>query len=319
MATYRLEAEAAQDQHNVSAFSMPGASGGQMISGIGALDKWIEWTQSIAASGSYSVVLAYRYYQIAADGMPPTSSPRLIIDGGSPVDVSVGFDNNILTIAFPDVALSAGSHTFMITHGGTPGNAYFTTDYLELNLLTATATSPAVPSGFGATAVSSSGIDLIWTDNANNETGYEIERDTNANFTNPVAVTTTGANANSLANSGLAASTHYYYRLRSVNNAGASGWITADATTQETVPPPPPPPPPPTGGGGGTTMVDFEIDSIQNICNLTVEYGYASTNNVASVSVWQSSLIFTLASGTYYFFVRDTANHATYAVKVKTG
>ena len=35
--------------------------------------------------------------------------------------------------------------------------------------------TPAAPSGLSATAVSSSQINLAWTDNANNETGFKIE------------------------------------------------------------------------------------------------------------------------------------------------
>src|SRR5204863_5765028 len=36
-------------------------------------------------------------------------------------------------------------------------------------------TPPAAPTGLTATALTPSGIDLAWTDNANNETGFTVE------------------------------------------------------------------------------------------------------------------------------------------------
>ena len=89
---------------------------------------------------------------------------------------------------------------------------------------TATATTlplpPSAPTGLAATAASTSRINLVWTDTANNETGFSIERSTDgANFSQ---VATVSANVTSWANTGLAAATTYYYRVRSYNTGGAS-------------------------------------------------------------------------------------------------
>src|SRR5882724_1773994 len=54
--------------------------------------------------------------------------------------------------------------------------------------------TPAAPSNLTATAVSSSQINLAWTDNASNETGFKIERCQNAGCSNFAEITTIGAN-----------------------------------------------------------------------------------------------------------------------------
>jgi predicted phage tail protein len=94
---------------------------------------------------------------------------------------------------------------------------------------------PAAPSGLGATAVSSSQINLSWTDNANNETGFKIERCQNAGCSNFAQIATVGANVTTYSNTGLTPSTSYSYRVRATNASGDSAYSnTASATTQAT-------------------------------------------------------------------------------------
>ncbi len=94
------------------------------------------------------------------------------------------------------------------------------------------ATSPSAPTNLTATAASSSQINLAWTDTANNEGGFKIERCTGANCTTFSQVATVGANVTSYQNTGLAASTSYSYRVSAYNGAGDSGYSnTASATT----------------------------------------------------------------------------------------
>ncbi len=78
---------------------------------------------------------------------------------------------------------------------------------------------PNAPTGLTATAVSSSQIDLSWTDNANNEKGYNIERKITGSFSE---IATVGANETSYSNTGLVPSTTYTYRVCAYNDAGAS-------------------------------------------------------------------------------------------------
>ncbi|MBC7908881.1 MAG: fibronectin type III domain-containing protein, partial [Pyrinomonadaceae bacterium] len=92
-------------------------------------------------------------------------------------------------------------------------------------------TVPGAPTNLTANAASSSQINLAWTDNANNETSFRIERSTNGSTFTEIA--TVGANVTSYSNTGLAASTLYYYRVRASNSGGNSAYSnTASATTQ---------------------------------------------------------------------------------------
>ena len=62
---------------------------------------------------------------------------------------------------------------------------------------------PAAPTNLAATAVSKSQINLTWTDNATNETGFKIERCKGATCTNFTQIATVGANVTSYSNTGL--------------------------------------------------------------------------------------------------------------------
>lgn len=97
----------------------------------------------------------------------------------------------------------------------------------------ATAALPAVPTSLRATVVSTSQIDLAWTDEASNETGYVVERATNPAFTAGLTAATVGANVTSYAVIGLSVGTTYYFRVRGTNVVGDSENSTAaSATTQ---------------------------------------------------------------------------------------
>ncbi len=94
---------------------------------------------------------------------------------------------------------------------------------------------PTAPSGLTATAVSSSRINLNWTDNSTNETGFVISRSltSGGTFTD---IATTAANATTFANTGLSANTTYFYKVRAKNGTGSSAnTAQASATTYKAV------------------------------------------------------------------------------------
>jgi hypothetical protein len=68
---------------------------------------------------------------------------------------------------------------------------------------------------------------LTWTDNANNETGFTVERATNAAFTTGFRSTSVAANAATLTVSGLNRATTYYFRIRANNGITSSAWVNA--------------------------------------------------------------------------------------------
>ncbi|MEC4675681.1 MAG: S8 family serine peptidase [Nitrospirota bacterium] len=93
------------------------------------------------------------------------------------------------------------------------------------------AVPPSAPAGLTASAASSAGqINLAWTDNSTNETGFSIERKTGAGSFAEIA--TVGANATTYSNTGLAEQTTYTYRVRAYNASGDSAYSNeASATT----------------------------------------------------------------------------------------
>src|SRR5262249_37711490 len=64
-------------------------------------------------------------------------------------------------------------------------------------------TAPTAPSGLGATAASSTQVNLAWLDNSNNETGFKVERSTNG--TSFTQIGTVGTNVITYADTTVAA------------------------------------------------------------------------------------------------------------------
>jgi len=95
-----------------------------------------------------------------------------------------------------------------------------------------TGAPPNAPTNLTATAVSSSQINLAWTQNSSDETGFKIERKTGAGGTY-AQIATVGANVTSYSNTGLAQGTTYFYQVRAYNGSGNSAYTDeASATTQ---------------------------------------------------------------------------------------
>ena len=92
---------------------------------------------------------------------------------------------------------------------------------------------PAAPSMLLATSVSGRQINLQWTDNAGNETGFRIERSSNG--TSFTQIDTTSANVVTYANIGLMKNRFYNYRVRATNANGDSAYsnIASAKTSQK--------------------------------------------------------------------------------------
>jgi Fibronectin type III domain len=101
---------------------------------------------------------------------------------------------------------------------------------------------PAAPTNLLATAISSSQIILSWTDNSTSETGFQVQRSSDGvTFT---LIASLGANVTGYGDSGRAAGTIYYYRVRAYNSHGNSTLSNvASATTFPASSPTPAPTP----------------------------------------------------------------------------
>jgi PKD repeat protein len=122
---------------------------------------------------------------------------------------------------------SAGNYTARLTITDDDGAVSSNTVTISVS-----APTPAAPSSLTASAISTSQVNLAWTDNASNEDGFKVERCSGNNCTNFTQVATVGANVRNYSNTGLNKNTVYTYRVRSYNSVGNSGYSnTAAART----------------------------------------------------------------------------------------
>jgi hypothetical protein len=89
---------------------------------------------------------------------------------------------------------------------------------------------PAAPSGLSATAISSTQINLAWTDNSGDESFFRVQRSGDgADF---LDIATADADVTAYSDTGLAAMTTYWYRVLATNDNGDSAPSNvANATT----------------------------------------------------------------------------------------
>src|SRR5678809_246772 len=80
------------------------------------------------------------------------------------------------------------------------------------NATTLAPPSPAAPSGLTATPISSTQVDLSWTDNSTTEDGFRIERCQGTGCTTFTEVAAVGANVLTYSDTGRSPSTDYRYR-----------------------------------------------------------------------------------------------------------
>jgi fibronectin type 3 domain-containing protein len=77
-------------------------------------------------------------------------------------------------------------------------------------------TPPAAPTGLTATAVSSSQINLDWNNNTEADlASYSVYRSTTSGFTPGAGTFVTSTTSSSYSDTGLSASTTYYYKVPS--------------------------------------------------------------------------------------------------------
>ena len=115
---------------------------------------------------------------------------------------------------------------------GSVCTAGVTVPRIQIDAAVATLSLPSPPTGLAASTISASQIDLSWTDNASNETGFKIERKTGSGGTYS-EIATPSADATTYSDTtGLSEGTQYYYRVRATNATGDSTYSNeTDATT----------------------------------------------------------------------------------------
>jgi hypothetical protein len=169
----------------------------------------------------------------------------------------------------------------------------------------------AAPSGLTATAISTSRVDLGWTDNATNEGAFTVERspDGSANWT--VLTSSLPANSASYSDAGLNADATYYYRVKATGATGQSAYSnTAFARTSGAAPTAPANLSAARTGANKNQVINLKwTDSSANETNFVVE---RSTDRVN----W-GVLSSTLAANTTSYSDKTLARSTTYYYRVK--
>ena len=101
--------------------------------------------------------------------------------------------------------------------------------------------------------ISATEVQLTWTDNANNEDGFEIERCEGGGCTNFAVVDTAAADATTILADGLTSGATYLFRIRAFNASGSSGYSNV-VSAQSDVPPAP-------------TVLDASVKSGRSLCS----------------------------------------------------
>jgi autotransporter-associated beta strand protein len=142
------------------------------------------------------------------------------------------------TINIPGVI---GSSTGYVGFTGATGTQVAIQNIISWSYAPTAATSPNAPSGLGATPASATSVYLNWTNNAGNQTSFNLDRATDSGFTQNLINENLPASPNSFTDTytGLAPGNTYYYRLRAFNAAGNSGYSNLASVTIPLAPPKP--------------------------------------------------------------------------------
>lgn len=158
---------------------------------------------------------------------------------------SVNFDRNLLNLTVPantvtwtdtSVAPATKYYYRIRTEQGSNVSAWVATS------ATTSAATPAAPTGLVVAdePYTAGVLDVSWTDNASNETGYLLQRSLTADFFSGVSSIDLAPNTTSYRDTGLDRWTVYYYRVAAKGSAGNSSYSVADSnrTADDGVRPP---------------------------------------------------------------------------------
>jgi hypothetical protein len=266
---------------------------------------------------------------IGVIGDPPTPPSNLAATAISSSQINLSWTDNSLTETNFVVERSSTSafttttnltlpadQTALNDTGLAAGTTYYyrvraTNQYggsIYSNVSSAKTTAPNLPNapiGLTVTGVSANQVDLMWTDNATNETSEIVERSLSSSFSS-ITTFTLPTDQTTFSNSGLAGGTTYYYRVKAVNQAGSSNYSNVvNATTLSA-------PKAPSGLAAtpiSTTQINLSwTDNSNNEVNFVLERsltsGFASVTSTLLPADQTTFSDVSLESTTYYYRVK---------------
>ena len=157
-------------------------------------------------------------------------------DGASKAGQAIALDGNGAAIVVGDTRSTdfPTQAPFQATHAGGTYDAFV---FRLSGDGGSSGSGPAAPTGLVATVSPGNPILLSWTDNSDNETGFDVERRTDV--TDFQREASTRANATVYEDYATVPNTIYTYRVRAVNGAGASDYSNEASVTASAIVPAP--------------------------------------------------------------------------------
>ena len=175
-------------------------------------------------------------------------------------------------------------------------NSIYVTQSTPVNLI-----APANPQ---LVVLNSGSIQLFWTDNTPDETGFEIFRSSTGLAGSYNFFKLLNQGATSFTDTGLTPATTYYYKIRSVNNTSVSAYVPiSGATTTDTQPP---------------TAPQNLIFTTRTLNSITLSWT-ASTDNtgISGYNIYYGSTIVPTNSTATTFTLTGLAGNSNYLITVR--
>ena len=123
-----------------------------------------------------------------------------------------------------DTASPETTYSYRVRAAGAAGTSSWAAE--------AAVTTPlATPSGVGLDAPVDTTVHLVWADDSQSETGFEIQRGLGCPASSFTTIATVGANVTTYTDDTVLPQRTYSYRMRTINDAGTSVWTTEKCVT----------------------------------------------------------------------------------------
>ncbi|WP_162136313.1 fibronectin type III domain-containing protein [Zavarzinella formosa] len=173
----------------------------------------------------------------------------VILNSGNVMRVAMSYDGSNLTVTITDTVTAKfftriypldlpaviGTRNAYVGFTGATAGLTAVQDVLSWTFSPNAVQTPATPAALGSATASATSVSLNWTNTATNQTGYQLDRASNAAFTQNLTTQNLPASpANFTDNApGLSPGNTYFYRIRATNTAGPSA---NSNTTSVTIP-----------------------------------------------------------------------------------
>ena len=250
-------------------------------------------------------------------GSGPQVSLTWVISGAGGVETGFTLERSVNGGAFAALATPTAGTVSYIDTTVLPGRTYAYrvnafnpsgTSAWTVSGTIAVPTVPAAPTGLQRTITrTTAGPDTVvlrWTDRANNETGFTIQRATDSGFTTNLTSLSVGTNVTRYTDA-VAHGATYYYRVRAFNLGGASAWsVMVNVTTRPLTP---------TGfasTGATRTSISLAWNDISSN-----ETGYRIHRRRVGVTAW-TTVVTTAANATSYINTTGLVANTAYQYQI---